>query len=73
MLGRLHMTVDEALESFCLIMNVAFSDRKLIGSSAGEFKTSNLERAITNMVHRYTQDENSRMVDAQPSDTECKT
>ncbi|KAG9081254.1 hypothetical protein FRC06_005690, partial [Ceratobasidium sp. 370] len=70
MLGRLHMSVDEAIESFYLIMVTVFSAKKW---SAKNSRTKKLEKAIADLVDKHNGKENSRMIDIHGGGSGCKT
>ncbi|KAG8699957.1 hypothetical protein FRC09_006262, partial [Ceratobasidium sp. 395] len=46
LLGRLGMSVDEAIEAYQVILSKTFSEKKLLGGDT-TFKATNLENAIT--------------------------
>ncbi|KAG8739405.1 hypothetical protein FRC10_005644 [Ceratobasidium sp. 414] len=70
MLGRLHMSLDEAIEAFYLVTVTAFPEKKW---SAKDSRTKELEKAITGLVDKHTRKENSRMVDIHDHGSGCKT
>jgi hypothetical protein len=74
MLGRLRLTVDEAIEQYGEFARHVFSEKKRKGKD-GTFKASKLEQAIKKIVESYGVDgsANERMMDPRPADTVCKT
>ncbi|CAE6422524.1 unnamed protein product [Rhizoctonia solani] len=62
MLGRLQMSVDEAITSYVKQMGAVFSERKYsITGNTGTFKATVLERQLKEMVRGATGNENDRM------------
>ncbi|OJJ40801.1 hypothetical protein ASPWEDRAFT_64169 [Aspergillus wentii DTO 134E9] len=52
MLGRLKLSIEEAIDEFRSLAKDVFGERKPIGSD-GRFKATNLENAIRSLVGRY--------------------
>ncbi|QRV73665.1 patatin-like phospholipase protein [Ceratobasidium sp. AG-Ba] len=73
MLGRLRMSVDEAIACYTLLSERIFSETKHKWQD-GRFKTSNLERTIKQIVHDHTadRDEDTRMSDLRPDGASCR-
>jgi hypothetical protein len=73
MLGRLRLTIDEAIEQYGQFARYAFSDKKWKGQD-GTFKATKLEEIIKKIVKTYgvrgSADE--RMMDLKPVDQVCK-
>jgi hypothetical protein len=72
MLGRLRLSVDEAIEAYGTFASQVFSDKKQFWKD-GMFKASNLEQAIKAIIQVSTGDPNARMFDPGPSSEVCKT
>ena len=53
MLGRLQMTVDQAIEEYLILSKIVFGKKKFSFMPEGKFKAKNLERAIQSVVQRY--------------------
>ncbi|KAG8702070.1 hypothetical protein FRC09_004968 [Ceratobasidium sp. 395] len=70
MLGRLQMSVDEAIASFLSIVVNTFPKKRW---RAGNSRTKRLEKAIANLVHKYAKKENPRMIDTEGDSFACKT
>ena len=70
MLGRLRMTVDDAIKAYQQLAEKVFSDVKWT-TSDGKFKATELEKAIKEIVKSNTENEDSetRLLD---DDTSCK-
>ena len=71
MLGRLQMSVDEAIEHYCLLTEQVFSTVKITGE--GRFKASELEKVIKKIVWVATQDTEARMLDPRAENEKCRT
>jgi hypothetical protein len=72
MLGRLRMSIDDAIKYYDFLTRKVFSDgKKVIGSS--KFKATALEDAIKEMVKATTGDADSPMLDALSDRDVCKT
>lgn len=74
MLGRLRMSVDDALHKYAELSKDVFSDVQFLGD--GAFKASKLEAAIKKVISEQpasTRDLEARMRDDAPSGTLCRT
>ncbi|KAG8746921.1 hypothetical protein FRC10_003092 [Ceratobasidium sp. 414] len=71
MLGRLRMSVDEAMECFSEIVSQVFSKKKLWGE--GSYKATILEKIVGQMVSKYAGSVDARMWDDAVNDEGCKT
>ncbi|KAF8596885.1 FabD/lysophospholipase-like protein [Ceratobasidium sp. AG-I] len=73
MLGRLRMSVDQAIQCYTMLAEQIFSETKHKWQD-GRFKSSNLERVIKRMVQDNTEhkDEDSRMLDTRPDGQNCR-
>ena len=71
MLGRLHMSVDEAIERYGLLAEKVFSTVKTAGD--GKFMASKFEKVIKKIVHDVTQDTEARMLDPRLDNEVCRT
>ena len=72
MLGRLGMSVEQAVRCYGTFAGTVFSDVKQPGGD-GSFKASKLEMAIKEIVKEQTGQENERMMGTLPNDKGCKT
>jgi hypothetical protein len=72
MLGRLRMSVDQAIEAYGTFASQVFSERKPPWKD-GMFKARNLEKAIKAIIQESTGDPDARMFDPRPSSEVCKT
>ncbi|CAE6468299.1 unnamed protein product [Rhizoctonia solani] len=70
-LGRLRMSIDEAIESFEWIMREIFSAKKLFGT--GAFKSTTLREAIIKVIRKATGNGNERMLEEGSGETSSKT
>jgi hypothetical protein len=71
MLGRLRMSVDDAINHYDSFAKTVFSEgKKTVGE--GNFKASVLEDVIKNIVKTKTGDADTRMMETS-SDAVCKT
>jgi hypothetical protein len=70
MLGRLRMSVGEAIEDYGTLAQRVFSDPRLIGGD-GKFKARNLEDAIKEIVEKKAGRADEPMIDPRPD--ACKT
>lgn len=74
MLGRLRMSVDDALRKYAELTKEVFSERKLMGD--GKFKASKLEDAIKKVIveqRAALKDAEAKMKDDGTCGTVCKT
>ena len=71
MLGRLRMSVEDAIACYGALAKTVFGDVKRFGD--GKFKASNLENAIKDIVKKQTGQEDERMMDSRPNGECCKT
>ena len=74
MLGRLRLTVEEAIDHYCRLAKRVFSEKKWTGQD-GTFMATNLENAIKDIVRSSGLEgpADERMMDTQPEDQVCKT
>jgi hypothetical protein len=74
MLGRLRLTVDQAIDQYNQFAAHVFSNKKRKGKD-GTFKASKLEEAIKKVVESYGVEHSpdERMMDPRPANTVCKT
>ncbi|KAH7333799.1 hypothetical protein B0J17DRAFT_674129 [Rhizoctonia solani] len=75
LLGRLHMSIDDAIASYIHLMKTVFSERKCtIKRDTGKFKSTVLEKELKEMILRAVGNENERMVEEVQADGEvqCK-
>jgi hypothetical protein len=72
MLGRLRMSIDDALKYYDILTKKVFSEgKKVIGN--GKFKATALEHVIKDIVKTMTGDANSPMMDTLSDGDACKT
>ncbi|KAG5642524.1 hypothetical protein DXG03_002597 [Asterophora parasitica] len=71
MLGRLGMTVQEAIEAYTKFAGHVFTEKKWAVQD-GTFKATRLQEAIQEIVEKHAGSENARMRDDPPL-TRCKT
>ncbi|CAE6463254.1 unnamed protein product [Rhizoctonia solani] len=73
MLGRLHMTIDEAIISYSRLMRTVFSERKLATrGDSGAYKATVLEQELKGIIRRSTGNEEVTMVESDPSDSDVR-
>ena len=72
MLGRLGMSVQNAIACYGTLAGPVFSNLKQIGEDGG-FKASNLEKVIKAIVKEQTGQENERMMGTPFDGKGCKT
>ena len=72
MLGRLGMSVENAIRCYGTLSGTVFSDVKQPWGD-GRFKASQLEKVIKEIVKEQTGQENERMMGTSPHDRGCKT
>ncbi|CAE6482651.1 unnamed protein product, partial [Rhizoctonia solani] len=75
MLGRLRMSIDDAIRSYTQLTRSVFSERKLtFTGETGAFKATVLERELKAMVCRAVGDEDAKMMENQQPDegVRCK-
>jgi hypothetical protein len=73
MLGRLRLTIDEAIEQYGQFARYVFSDKKWKGQD-GAFKATKLEDIIKKIVKAYGVEGSAEelMMDPRPVDQVCK-
>ena len=72
MLGRLGMSVEQAIRCYGTIARTLFSDVKQTARD-GSMKAGKLERAIKKIVKEQTGEENEHMIGMPPHAKGCKT
>ena len=72
MLGRLGMSVAEAIACFGTLAKTVFSDVKRIGGE-GRFRATKLEQVIKEVVRERTGHPDERMMDTRAEGKGCKT
>jgi hypothetical protein len=74
MLGRLRLTIDEAIHQYSQLAKHVFSETKWWGQD-GKFKESRLEQVIKEIVKSYgvEQSPDERLMDPRSANTACKT
>jgi hypothetical protein len=73
MLGRLRLSVDNAIKAYGDFASKVFSDKQLLPWQVGMFKAGNLETAIREIIQESIGDPDARMFDPRPSSEVCKT
>ena len=73
MLGRLRLTVDEAISQYGLFAQHVFSEKKWKGQD-GTFKARKLEETVKRIVKSYGIEKSAdeRMMDSRPEEQVCK-
>ncbi|CUA74452.1 Nephrocystin-3 [Mus musculus] [Rhizoctonia solani] len=69
MLGRLRMSIQNAIQAYSDLMESVFTDKKSIGSTV--YKGTKLQEALKTTVRNATGDQDEKMLETQAS--ECKT
>jgi hypothetical protein len=72
MLGRLQMSVTEAITHYGTLAQSVFSDARLIGGD-GKFKASKLEEVIKEIVEKKAGHPDELMMDPRLEGEACKT
>lgn len=70
MLGRLRMSVDDAIRAYTALAKKVFSKVKMFGD--GKYKATNLEAAVREIVGKYAHDAETTMLDVRPKDDICR-
>jgi hypothetical protein len=73
MLGRLQISVEQAIEFYGKLVKNVFSERKIFGSNGSAFKLSKLKKALMEIVGHATGNENELMMDKRADADSCKT
>lgn len=74
MLGRLHMSLEQAIKEYGKLVERAFSDKRSFGMSGpGAYKGKNLREALQSMVQNATGNKDERMVEGKSYTDGCKT
>ncbi|KAG8711322.1 hypothetical protein FRC11_003113 [Ceratobasidium sp. 423] len=64
MLGRLRMSIGDAIDSYVQLMRTVFSERKYtIKGDTGAFKSTLLERGLKEIIFREVRDQNEKMME----------
>ena len=72
MLGRLHMSVDEAIETYQHLVKEVFAKPKLMTSGNEKFSASNLEKVLKEIIKSKLGDENTKLMVSDNDQTTCK-
>ncbi|KAF8599742.1 FabD lysophospholipase-like protein, partial [Ceratobasidium sp. AG-I] len=72
MLGRLRMSIDDAIKWYLVIVEEVFSKKKWVGG-VGALRASKLEDVLGRMALEYTGDARARMLESNPMQGKCKT
>ncbi|KAF8756665.1 Mitochondrial translation optimization protein [Rhizoctonia solani] len=74
MLGRLHMSIDDAIKSYLHLMRTVFSERKFTMKwDTGAFKSTVLERELKDLINRMAGDPNTTLMQsARGGEVQCK-
>jgi hypothetical protein len=72
MLGRLRMSLSEAIDHYGTLTKRVFSNAKVVGRD-GKFKASKLEEVIKEIVQARTGNADARMMDPRPEGEVCRT
>ncbi|CAE6400703.1 unnamed protein product, partial [Rhizoctonia solani] len=74
MLGRLHMSIDDAIKSYLHLMRTVFSERKFTMKwDTGAFKSTVLERELKDLINRMAGDPNTTLMQsAGGGEVQCK-
>ncbi|CAE6361816.1 unnamed protein product [Rhizoctonia solani] len=74
MLGRLHMSIDDAIKSYLHLMRTVFSERKFTMKwDTGAFKSTVLERELKDLISRMAGDPNATLMQsAGGGEAQCK-
>lgn len=73
MLGRLRMSVDQAIAAYAHLVFHVFGDKKLVVlGGAGTFKATKLEQGLKAIVEQATGDAEEKMMEEKPSEAKCK-
>ncbi|KII90267.1 hypothetical protein PLICRDRAFT_138833, partial [Plicaturopsis crispa FD-325 SS-3] len=74
MLGKLRLTIDEAITCYNELIEKVFSSVKLRNASGSILKATKLEEALKDIVKRYSknQDADTLMIDPEAEDELCK-
>lgn len=70
MLGRLHMSIDDALEEYRKLAVAVFSKTKFM-TGEGAYRASTFGKMIQSLVQKYGRDANKTLFDPQ-NESPCK-
>lgn len=75
MLGRLKMSMDEAITAYLALVGHVFSDKKTLASRepGAAYKGTKLQESLRRMVRDATGNEYEQMLDEQAEAGRCKT
>lgn len=72
MLGRLGMSLDEAIRAYSALVEEVFSHPKYTFWN-GKFRSTLFEQTIKDIVAKQTHSEDTKMLDDGPQSSGCKT
>lgn len=73
MLGRLKLSMDDAIAAYVYLVSEVFRDKKLlVHGGSGAFRATKLEQGLKEIVKKATGDAEERMMEENPSETKCK-
>lgn len=73
MLGRLRMSVDDAIQAYAKLSKKVFSQTKRGLAPDGRYKASNLEDAVKTILKEFGADTKAGIVDSRSGDGVCPT
>lgn len=73
MLGRLRMSVDDAIQAYAKLSKKVFSQTKNGLAPDGRYKASNLEDAVKTIIKEHGDDTKVEIVDSRSGDGVCST
>lgn len=73
MLGRLRMSMDDAIQAYAKLSKKVFSQTKNGLAPDGRYKASNLEDAVKTILQEYGADTKTGIVDSRSGDGVCPT
>ncbi|CAE7076101.1 unnamed protein product [Rhizoctonia solani] len=72
MLGRLHMSIDDAISAYNKLMSSVFSDKKVLTNGPAAYSATKLEQELKEIVRKATGDENERMIEEPTDQVKCR-
>lgn len=73
MLGRLKMSVDEAITAYCHLMSKTYSSKRLFEpGDSGTLRSERLEQGLKTIVEKATGNMDEGMMEENPNEVKCK-
>ncbi|KDN39337.1 hypothetical protein RSAG8_08854, partial [Rhizoctonia solani AG-8 WAC10335] len=71
MLGRLHMSIGDAISAYNKLISGVFSDKKILTNGPAAYSTTKLEQVLKELVRKVTGNEDEKMIEEHAGQVEC--